>query len=295
MLSEVERQFERHKHEIHAELSRRLVRLAYIHALRSPRNDGAIVADWNGRAEFRSAFLLAHKDALLICTAGHVLRDLREHSSGDRNLAHLEVQAGFHNSALVKLPLSLDLTDSVYAFNEASGIDFGAIRVPAQLVPQLQAAGCKAFSGQQIQPPTFDPNLFVSMGFPRATREVAVTEEPHRVEVSIVQKYPMLPLEAVRDSGRDDGKIPRFAGRPLSRVGQLDDEVVLYTSANGMSGGPILALRLEDGGFHSALLAIQTYETLDGSILGGCYVRNLLDCIDGSPPWKADDLRSAET
>lgn len=278
MDQEVQNRLHANRKQIHAALLSTTVKIGYLVAAANPRSGERGIAKYRPDLRAASGFLVIINGAPCVCTAGHVITNLGEPRKG---LKVVRPHIGFLQAS--DEPVTIDLKLREIRLGRAlaeNGMDAGLIPLSDTQYETLRSAGARFIGGDKWRPPNFDPHLFVALGYPKDNSKTTPTVGEHTIEFNAVYRTPMLLLEALRDDYAGTNKIPRFRGKLLSRQGDCNGEVELVMSTNGMSGGPIFALRLEQDRFISSLLAIQTVERDDGTI-GGCYFNHLLRTLRG--------------
>jgi hypothetical protein len=273
--------FKYHARQIHFDLMQHVVQIVYTYV---SDDANASASDSESLAiSVKTAFLIEIADQWFMCTAGHVFDEMQRETEGGRLLRHLGISYGFQTTRVSHRELEQGPNPIIHLlYDEPTCTDVGFISLTPADRLALSTAGCSAFRDDEAPVP--DPHLFVALGFPKHNRDIVPSQVADGVQASVAQWFPMLPLEAVRDADHQTGlaamdRKPQFVARVLGRHGVLDGEDVVLVDSNGMSGGPIVSLRLGEQGYWCALVAMVCWERVEQSLIGGNYRGLLFDYI----------------
>jgi hypothetical protein len=272
--------FKKFRTRIHQTLCRYLVRIRMIHSAPRPVSASTPIKSWDGRIEQRTGFLIDIDDNWYVCTAGHVIHDLFQ-KNPERVVVDLKIMYKFQTM----YPLALDLNPKALnirsSYSEDTGLDFGLIPLTGEQRRSMEAEDCHAFTEELFSPPIFEASMFGLMGFPKDTRIDTVTLGEDSMNWRTEQYHPLLLVEAIPDPLRESlphrsaGRLPMFRGR----IVQIPTKPPVL-EVNGMSGGPIVALRVnaERSGFWCTVIAVLggEKEVPGGREISGSFIQHLV-------------------
>ncbi len=269
--------------EIHGHLLRSVVELVSLTAVKATGAGDSLLREARPDPRMNTAFLMELDGKWVVCTAGHVASRIRERSSGERRLVAVDLGCAMHEGGGRRVRLDLRGLTIASAFDKVSGFDAAAIPLSEEHRSAVAATGSAPFPRTAWDCEHFDPDLFVLLGFPGGNDESYTEATAEGIKLNTRVYSPMLPVEAIRDTeGRS--RIPLFRGRLLARSSVNEDgKALVLSSTEGMSGGPILGLRLRDADYDYRLTAMQTHEYPDGTI-GGCFINHVVKAWRGQDP-----------
>ena len=122
-----------------------------------------------------------------------------------------------------------------------------------------------------------DADVHFLVGFPRQARNVAVSSFRADGNVAVEIGAPLLPVYQVAEPPNVlRSKFERFYAKvPITR-GKVDGEDVILDDIDGMSGGPIFAVKEIDGRFRYWAIAVQSGWARQSRVLAACYTAPLV-------------------
>lgn len=195
-----------------------------------------------------SGFLIEVKGVWFYVTAGHILRDTRKALSqgatfdvwrlGDQTAGNL-----FKNSAV---PFGFDINRWGVIENEELGLDYAAAPLEEFYCRQLQAGGAIPITSDAWGDHVTEHDQWALVGVPSETVS-------YDGKTLITAKVVVAPLELV--------DAPMAAGRKAENqfYGWLKDgSVGMVKDVDGMSGGPLFALKKIDGTWKYSVIGVQS-------------------------------------
>lgn len=265
------------------QLSKYIVPFSWIHALCKPQSStGKFDRDYDVRRETATAFLVASDKFGFLVTAGHRITCFNDTTAEPRQFIKAYVHTGLHsdsNSEALLFPLQ-DLPRCVID-RKILGLDYGAIVLDLNAVDIVTKNGNSPVFPGNWQDQIDEPDIHVMLGFPLENREPlrktigTVTHESLRLGT------PLLPLEEVDDPETYslDAPYDRFCARIVSREGTFEDQSIFLLDINGMSGGPIFALKFHQDSCDFQLIAVQSSCNGDGNIVAACYIKPFVEAV----------------
>ncbi len=275
--------FNAHGEEVLRHLSKHVVGLSWVHALVERRSDtDDFNRDWDLKSETATAFLLASRRFCFMVTAGHRITALNDAIAPPRRLVKAYVHIGLHRddkSEAVLFPLR-DLP-RFHIDDEVLGLDYGAILLDKDAVEAATKLG-NAPVGPGNWEDEFDAaDIHAMLGFPIERRERTRRVEGDTTHEALTYGTPLLPLEEIDDpeSYSLDAPYDRFYAKIVSREGHFENEEIYLLDVNGMSGGPIFAVKAQADGCDYQLMPIQSEWSKSAGIVVGCYIKPFIEAV----------------
>lgn len=253
-----------------------LVALNWIDALKAPQGESNSFAAYHPQAFAVSAFILSIGGHWLLITAGHIIHQLEQRLKQGRRIvkAHL-LDIGSANDRFPMIPLELDLSRFAFVDDDESALDYAIMPLSPMYRELLIAGGVRPLSESTWLDPPQDVDAYMMLGFPKQAKTIDVRGMHGGAKVSLDLKTPLLPITRVRnppDSLRKRSE--RFYASVPIGIGRLNGDEIELSDIDGMSGGPILAIR-RDGknGFRYWILALQSSWDKKQRVLAGCFIQ----------------------
>lgn len=265
--------FNYHADYLHAFFSKRLVQIVSMSILATPRTDIEGIARHKGIPSVNTGFLIEIENEWFVATAGHVIEKIKELPNEGRSLQSITAFVGMGPSQ-AGTEVRLEAKRLAFGYDEKRAIDVGLISIEEEERTAIAQAGGEAFLPVECQTPNFEPNLYLTTGFPHHATDpqYSISEDKQTQHLVVKANWPLIPLWPIRDGRSDTDMLPHFRSIQVGR-----SDAIPFTSANGMSGGPILAIQLGTNAFRFSVLAMQTFENKQGNdiVLGGPFLRQL--------------------
>ncbi len=207
-----------------------------------------------------SGFLIEVRDVWFYVTAGHILRDIRKalDQGATFDVWRLGDQTAgnrFNNSAV---PFGFDINRWGVIENDEIGLDYAAVSLEELYCRQLQAGGAVPITKVAWGDHITEHDQWALVGVPSET----VSYDGKTVITAKVVVAPLEPVDAPPGAGSRDQN--RFYGR------LKDDSVPMLKDVDGMSGGPIFALKKIDGTWKYLAIGVQSAWYEKSRIIAAC-------------------------
>jgi len=225
------------------------------------------------RAFMISGFVMSVAGAWVWVTAGHICKDIRSMIESGRCVVSSKFvdRWGAPTGEEVGFPFPYDLKEIAHVYNEEIGVDYGLIILSDQPRMLLEAAGIVALSEEYWSDVPDDVGLFELIGFPSSETTCSISEE--KILTFSASPY-MAPIMHEPNPPLDVNKPhPRFYGRLIDQQSDGSPNGCPLDNIDGMSGGPIFAIReIEGGKLEYWLVAIQSGWYPDRRMITACPV-----------------------
>ena len=195
-----------------------------------------------------SGFLIEVKDVWFYVTAGHILRDIRKALGqgvafdiwrlGDQTAGNR-----FNNSAV---PFGFDIKRWGVIENDELGLDYAVVPLEELYCRQLQAGGAVPITKVAWGDHVTEHDQWALVGVPSES----VSYDGETLITAKVVVAPLEPVDAPPGAGTKAQN--QFYGR------LKDDSVGMLKDVDGMSGGPIFALKKVDGTWKYSAIGVQS-------------------------------------
>ncbi|HUT58421.1 MAG TPA: hypothetical protein VNA25_11305 [Phycisphaerae bacterium] len=227
-----------------------------------------------------SAFVISVCDIWFLVTAGHILRDLDDRIRAGRRIVNSRLIDGFTSEeSFPPIPFTLGDTPQWYVYDD--GLDYALIPLRPSFVHQLKAGGVSALGEDAwIDVPDSVDGYFL-LGFPSQAADITVTSDGERRNVNVGLGTPLLPIRHVDDLPEGlKCSAERFYARVPVTTGNVVGKTVTLTDIDGMSGGPIFAVKHSgESGFRYWVVAVQSGWVKESRVLAACPIQPLVDAI----------------
>jgi len=193
-----------------------------------------------------SGFLVEAGGVWFYVTAGHILRDIRASlaAGGKFDIWRLDDQTAGNRFKGAAIPYAFDIDKWLVIENEEVGLDYAAVPLDTMYCLQLQAGGAIPIDKVAWGDHVTEHDQLALVGIPSET--IAYDQE-----TIITGRIAVMPLE--------ESEEPAVAGRRaenqfyarLKDLGNVKD-------IDGMSGGPVFALKKVDGEWKYMVIGVQS-------------------------------------
>ncbi len=269
--------------EVLRHLSKHVLGLSWVHALREPRCDtGNANRDYDVRTDTATAFLLAANSYCFLITAGHRITRLNETTEGSRRLVKAFFHIGLHlDNGGEALRFPLEELPRLPVDDEVLGLDYGAILLNKEAFEIATKKGNSPIPQGNWEEDLERVDLHAMLGFPRERRERTRRMEGTTTIESLRFGTPLLPLEEIKDpeSYSMDAPCERFCAKIVSREGHFEDESIFLIDISGMSGGPVFALEAHPDSCDYQLIGVQSEWDERSGVIAACFVRPFVEAL----------------
>lgn len=219
----------------------------------------------NPRIFCTSGFVIEYQAEWLWITAGHLLNDLdNKLLTLNRRMVQSQLIAGWNpDEGLVqRIPFEYGTCVKYFADDDDEGTDLGIIYIPDELKQTLSKAGVVPLC--KLELPEQEYEQYVVHGLPRKEQRDDIQESDEGIDCAasvMPVAFRVFPFET------GTGGFPRTKRERF--YASVPAEVVLET-LDGISGGPIYALRREADRVDCYLAAVQNMERKSSRTIAAC-------------------------
>lgn len=270
-----------------SDFCRHIIGLAWTDARTEPDGPAQDPDAYDPRVFCVSAFVVSVRDIWFLVTAGHILRDLEGRLQAGRRILHSKLIDALA-SPVSPPPIPFTLGETPQSYVCVDGFDYGLIPLRPAFVDPLRAGGVVALAEKAWADIPDAPDGHFLLGFPSQAIECAVTSHGEEGNVNVKIATPLLPIHPVHDPPRVlQCSAPRFYGRVPVTTGDVGGRTVTLTDIDGMSGGPIFAVkRIGQDRYRYWVVAVQSSWERKSRVLAACLIQPLFEaiarCIDGN-------------
>jgi hypothetical protein len=193
-----------------------------------------------------TAFIFSVRDRWLLMTAGHCITEIEQCRADGYEIHECNLLDSLGSDAVhaEPVPLNYDSAKPTHLGTDPT-YDYGMLVLPLNVRALLEANNVRPFTEAHWEDKLEQPDFHKLLGLP--SERVLVAAENRR---SVTAMFPAVEKLDGRpeDEGFPETNAPMFYGR-------LKGD--LLTKVQGMSGGPILAVKAADGKLHYRLVAMQ--------------------------------------
>lgn len=262
---------------------RHVVALSLLDAEREFEEDSLPLDYQPGHILF-SAFVISVQNIWFLITAGHILRDIETRIKSGRRIVKARLIDSLQDNQN-KMSIPFDFHDAPKApiYREEEGIDYGVILLRACYVRLLVAGGTRAFNENEYKDLPGKAEKYFLLGFPSQARKINHTRRELGGNITIDIGCPLLPIQPVDDppaelrltEKRFYVKVPIIPGNRYAEDG-------IMTDIDGMSGGPIIAVKkINSGEIRYWIIGVQSGWLKSKRILAACYMEPLINALQG--------------
>ncbi len=274
--------FEARRQNILNALSQHMVALSWMDRLIDPIGDPTTLESRRPMTQVVTGFLLGVRNRAFIVVAGHVLTQLEKRLAG-REIVKARIIDSFEGDEYAGHSIPFPLADAPRdRFDDGHTIDYGVILLESHYARLLDRAGKVALCEADWSTPRGTPDFRILLGFPRAGRTVTDTCTPERYEVTLDVGLTMLRVSATDDPPDClRGAFDRFFGHVIRGTGYRNGRVIEVDDIDGMSGGPVFGVHIEQGRIKFSLVGIQSGWEPDSRVIAACPVPPFAEWLAG--------------
>jgi hypothetical protein len=206
-----------------------------------------------------SGFVVEVAGEWFYVTAGHIVRDVRLATGAGAkfDVWRLDDQSAGHSFGGAAIPLAFDLARWLELCDDEIGLDYAVFHLDGLYRRQLEAGGVVAIAKDAWAEYIDDHDHWALLGVPS---ESVAYEKKNLIHARIV----VAPLESCDE--------PAAAGKKAQNqfFARLKDPATTLRDIDGMSGGPIFALKKVDGVWKYSVIGVQSAFYDQSRILGAC-------------------------
>ncbi len=238
-----------------------------------------------------SAFVISVKGVWFLVTAGHVIRQLEQRLADGRRIVTARIMDGFAtDKALPPIPFPLSETPCLTIYK--SGFDYALLPLrPGYALPLLEG-GVLALDEAGWKDPPKAAHAHFLLGFPAEVTKTSVVESDSKGAAFFRVGTPLLPVETVEEIPEEFQYQPnRFFGR-VPIFTQDDEDERRVEDIEGMSGGPIFAVRFSKKRRTLSywVVAVQSKWLKKPRLIAGCPIQPVADAIAESMSEHREEL-----
>jgi hypothetical protein len=242
-------------------LNRRFVSLGWVDC----ETDGTGDAVNNPRVFCASGFVIEYEGEWLWVTAGHLLNRLdNELPKINRRMRNSQLIAGWNseNSTVRRIAFDYGACVKWYVDDDDEGTDLGIIHLPERVRQALMRAAVAPLHTLELPKQAYDQYLVHGLPKMEQQDDIEASEEGIDCTAEVMPVlFRVFPLESGTGGFRATNRQRFYASVPA--------EVPLQT-LDGVSGGPIYALKLQENRFDCYLAAVQNAERRISRTIAAC-------------------------
>jgi hypothetical protein len=208
-----------------------------------------------------SGFLIDADGVWFYVTAGHILRDIRKvvRAGGKFDAWRLTDLSAGNKFKHIAIPFHFDDTKWAVVENEELGLDYAAMPLDALTCLQLEAGDAMPISKIAWGDHVTSHDQWGLVGIPSETVD-------YDGKTIITGKVVVIPVEEEKTPPKEAGKKAQnqFYGR------LKEDSAAIVKDIDGMSGGPLVAIKKVDGIWKYSVIGIQSGWYADSRIIAAC-------------------------
>ncbi len=195
-----------------------------------------------------SGFVIAVRGEWFYMTAGHILRDVRIALEGNStfDIWRFGDQTAGNKFRDTAIPYAFDIEQWLVPEDADAGLDYAAVHIGGLYRKQLEAGGVVALDRNAWGDHLSEHNHWVLAGIPKET----VSYDGKTV---ISAKFVMAPLTSTDAPPLIEH---RTENKFFARL--TDDSEYFVSDIDGMSGGPVFMLRLDDDTWKYKVIGVQS-------------------------------------
>lgn len=256
------------------QLRTHLVGLSWLDVLSEPRKGKKSRERGHPEAFAVSSFVLSVQDQWFLCTAGHVLHDFERRLEAGRQLVKSRlIDIGTRPGGFPAVPFDFGPSQCMYVDDKELGLDYGAVPLRPLYRAQLEQGGVIPLSERAWSDPPKRADAYFMLGYPTTAKSIEIETTAHGGNVRVELNTPLVPLvEAQHVPDCLQTGTSRFYGRVPVVTGNANGRRLEMNDIDGMSGGPIFAVKWGDDRFRYWLVAVQSAWERTSRVLAGCLV-----------------------
>lgn len=195
-----------------------------------------------------SGFIIAVAGEWFFVTAGHILRGIRRATDAGSSFSvwRLGDETAGNQFKGMAVPYDFRIDDWLVVEDPEVGLDYAAVHLSDYYRRQLEAGGVMAIDRSAWSDHATEFDHWALIGIPSES----VDYDGERVITARVVVCPLVPAEEPGLAGRRAEN--QFYAKPI------DGSESYFADADGFSGGPVFALKHQDGRWMYAVIGIQS-------------------------------------
>ena len=269
--------------QVLAKLIKHVVCLSWIDVRSEPWGRGNTESDYDPAAFAASAFVIALRGIWFLITAGHILHDLESRLENGRRIMKSRLLADLTPTpASPAIPFNLG--DAPQWYIDSDGMDYGVIALRSGFVGPLIADGILPLDETYWSDCPSDAEDYFLLGFPSQAKVLAIASSGSQGTLNVSVSCPLLPVFRVSDPPETlRSTSPRFYAKVPIADGIVGGSQIQLTDIDGMSGGPIFAVRwVDERHIQYWIVAVQSAWLKSERILAACPIPPLVRAIEQS-------------
>jgi hypothetical protein len=205
-----------------------------------------------------SGFLIETGDVWFYVTAGHILRDVHTALAAGTtfDVWRLDDQTAGNQFKGIAVPYAFDLERWLVIEDEELGLDYAAVPLETMYCRQLQAGGAVPIAKVAWGDHVTEYDHWALVGVPKETVE-------YDQETIITGRIVVMPLEEAEEPESAGRKAENQFYARLKDLGNVRD-------IDGMSGGPVFALKKVDGEWTYTVIGVQSGWYPNSRVIAAC-------------------------
>jgi len=268
--------FAEHKAQIHTHLLKHLVGFSWVDSP-LPHDQSQLPQ----RVLQASGFLARSDGFAFAITAGHVTKYLLEAAQIGRHVSSFRITDGFQDGDC-RYPLVYPISElpPIVCHDDAQGYDYGAFGIDTVTLRAFERSGTAPIEESNWSDVVQNYDAVVMLGFPSQETFARITRNGESATAHLQWACPLLLLEHVPEPPPELLKPhTRLVSRIVTREGKSKHGRIYLESVKGMSGGPIFGLIRKGNEIEYHLLAIQSAEANESSLVIGCFAAPFLRAL----------------
>ena len=231
-----------------------------------------------------SSFIVCVNKIWFLITAGHILKDIEDRIQSGRKIVRARLVDSFQdNNNSNSIPFDFVEAPKIPIYSEEDGIDYGAIMLRNFYVRSLYADGSRAINEKENENIPDKADKYFIVGFPTQARNIESTSNENGGIINIDIGCPLIPIQPVDEppielkmkEKRFYARVPIIEGNRYAKDGRMTD-------IDGMSGGPIIAVKqIDSNTIRYWIIAIQSGWLKSKRILAACYMKPFIKALQG--------------
>ena len=241
-----------------------------------------------------SAFVISVRDIWYLVTAGHILHDLDRRCQAGHRIVQARLIDGLGSTEHFP-PIVFALADVDKGYiDDGDGLDYAIIPLQRLYIEQLQIAATEPLDESAWTDIPVLADAYFVMGFPTQVATTSITHGDKVSRVDVGLATPLLPIDPVAHTPEELKRgAERFYAKVPMTTGYVDGREVTLRDIDGMSGGPVFAVKDLGERLRYWIIAVQSGWLSRSRILASCpiepLVRKMADCLDACADETSED------
>ncbi len=259
-----------------------VVAISLLDAKKGLEGDDLSCSDYDPRHILFSSFVVSVRKIWFLITAGHILKDIDTRIQSGRRIVKTVLIDYFQDGQdSPPVPFDFDGAPKIPIYSSEDGVDYGAIMLKSFYANTLFAGGTRAFDEKEYEDCPDEADKHFLLGFPTEARRIDHEYDESGGNVGIGIGCPLIPIQRIDEpplalqSGekRFYAKVPIIEGNPCTENGKMTD-------IDGMSGGPIIAVKKNSSGIiRYWIVAVQSGWLKSERVLAACYMEPFINAL----------------